>query len=190
MKITALKKAQEKLIGMKVPKLDSGNIGRLVEKVLEEVGYKINKGAGVDIPELGVEIKTTVIPTHSARSIGTMTFSDIIENSYENSIICKKLQQQFVIRHCPTLMQITEAKMYDFRDPTLQAKFKDAYESTRKVLALYQNGQYPKEVKIKGKCGYWEHKEANSFKFRIPQAEIKKIEQQVDTEKARSILFD
>lgn len=190
MKITALKLAQEKLIGMKIPKLQSGNIGRLVEQVLEEVGYKINKGAGVDIPELGVEIKTTVFPTHSARSIGSMTFTDIIETSYEDSLICKKLQQQFVVRHSPTLMMITEAKMYDFRDPEIQTKFKDAYESTRKVLATYTEANYPREVKVKGKCGYLEYVDSNNFKFRIPQAEIKKIEQQVDTEKTRSVLFD
>jgi len=49
---------------------------------------------------------------------------------------------------------------------------------------------YPKEVKVKGKCGYWEYVDSNNFKFRIPQAEIKKIEQKVDTFKSRSVLFD
>ena len=174
---------------MKLPKLDSGNIGRLVEQVLEEVGYKLNKGAGPDLPQWEVEIKSTVWPTHSARSIGLMSFDDIVNTSYENSLIYKKLQQQFVVKHCRTTMVITEAKMYDFRDSEIQAKFKDAYESTRSILATYQPGHYPKEVKVKDKSGYWEHKNSNSFQFRIQPAAMKKIEQHVDAEKARSILF-
>jgi hypothetical protein len=188
-KITALKKAQEALIGMKIPKLDSGNIGRLIERVIESLGYTLNKGAGPDLPQWEVEIKSTVWPTNSSRSIGLMTFTDIINTSYENSLIYKKLQQQFVVKHCRTTMVITEAKMYDFRDPEIQAKFKDAYESTRSVLATYQPGHYPKDVKVVGKCGYWEFKGSNNFKFRILPAAMKKIEQQVDTEKARSMLF-
>jgi len=39
---------------------DHGNIGRWIEDDLEDKGYKVNRGKGIDLPKYGLEIKSTV----------------------------------------------------------------------------------------------------------------------------------
>ena len=55
-KITKLNRAEEALKGMSVPEQKNGNVGVLVEDVMEDGGYKMSSGTGVDIPGLGEEV--------------------------------------------------------------------------------------------------------------------------------------
>ena len=218
-KITALKKAETELIGKYIPteyseeKYGDGYAGKYVEDVFGKLGYPLNTRKGVDIEDLGVEIKTARIDPPSDRTIGSMTINDIINTSYEDSAIYKKLQQQFVVKWIKKTRQITEARMWDFRSNEIQDKFRIAYETTREKLISYNKTKipsprfsvrdgrpthinrsdvhYPSKIESDvSKTGYWEHTESGNFKFRIPYTEIKTIEHISKTLHANSEIFD
>ena len=70
--IKNLGKAERALIGMPVPPQQYGNVGTLVEDFLESQGYTINRGAGPDLLDIGVEIKTRTIEATSGKIDGIL----------------------------------------------------------------------------------------------------------------------
>ena len=180
LKITNLKKATDALVGMVVPEQCYGNIGKLVEDVMEKLGYNINRGKGADLLAIGVEIKTRGLEATSAQTISSMTAIDIATTSYKDSVIFEKFQQQFRVHHTKKLdgsTVIVSAKMYNFAYPKIQDVVEAAYEAGRTsmidqidncngVCDDYIRGTLPNGAPA---CGYWERKEnSNSFDFRLP----------------------
>jgi len=180
LKITNLKKATDALVGMVVPEQCYGNIGKLVEDVMEKLGYNINRGKGADLLAIGVEIKTRGLEATSAQTISSMTAIDIATTSYKDSVIFEKFQQQFRVHHTKKLdgsTVIVSAKMYNFAYPKIQDVVEAAYEAGRAAMIDqldncngvcddYIRGTLPNGFLA---CGYWERKEnSNSFDFRLP----------------------
>lgn len=163
--IKNLGKAERALIGMPVPPQKNGNVGTLVEDYLESMGYTINRGAGCDLVSIGVEIKTRTIEATSAQSIGGMTIEDIISTPWEKSPVRAKFQQQFRVKHSIEEGCIVSARMYDFRTDEIQSATRYAYESARHMIINGNRGDY---IRGDGACGYFEHKDANSYGFRLP----------------------
>ena len=189
LKITNLKKATDELVGMVVPEQCYGNIGKLVEDVMEKLGYDINRGKGADLLAIGVEIKSRGLEATSAQSISSMTVPDILVTAYKDSIIFEKFQQQFRVHHIKKLdgsTVIVSAKMYNFALPKIQDAVEAAYEAGRAVMADqikncngqcddYIRGTLPNGLPA---CGYWERKEdTNSFDFRFPTAVMEQFEE-------------
>ena len=189
LKITNLKKATDELVGMIVPEQCYGNIGKLVEDIMEKLGYNINRGKGADLLAIGVEIKTRGLEAISAQSISSMTVPDILITSYKDSVIFKKFQQQFRVHHIKKLdgsTVIVSAKMYNFAYPKIQDAVEAAYEAGRAAMIDQVencNGQcddYVRGILPNGSpaCGYWERKEdTNSFDFRLPTTVMEYFEE-------------
>jgi len=177
-KVTALKKATTALVGMRVPEQKNGNIGHIVEDVMYDAGYPVDKHSTVDIPKLNIEIKSRTAEATSAHAIGSMTIQDIIGTEYKNSPIKEKFQQQFRVTHSDTFREVLSAKMYDFSDPYIQQLIEKGYESGRAIFAKLQkdNNGYPNYVRGEDTDFYWEKKESNSYAFRLSNSAMKKYE--------------
>lgn len=177
-KITALNKATKTLVGMRVPEQKNGNVGHLVEDVMVEAGYPIDRQATVDLPDLKVEVKTRTAEATSAHAIGTMTVNDIINTPYQSSTVKDKFQQQFRVTHSGTFREVTSAKIYDFSDTYIQGLVERDYEAGRAIFAdLQKNGNsYPNYVRGANTDFYWEKKDCNSYAFRASDSAMKDYE--------------
>lgn len=172
-KITKLNRAENSLVGMKIPKQnpnDPGNIGRLTEDVMINNGYRIEKTQVVDMPDLGIEQKTRKIGSRSGHTVCKMTIEDIINTPWEDSPVRQKMQRQFRIEYDDDEQVIVEAKIYDFTMEEIQRDLKVAYETARE---LFKKGNI--ETYVRGKdCGvpaaaYFENTTKDIYwDFRIP----------------------
>ena len=190
LKIKSLGKAEKILVGMPVPEEENGNVGRLVEDVLESIGYTINRKSGCDIPKIEVEVKTRTIEATSAQTVASMTPEDIVKTAYEDSPVFRKIQQQFRVHHSRHTGKIVSAKMYDFRVDEIQNAIKYAYTSAQKAFASGKQGKY-----IKGAsdaCGYFEKTvaDSNSYDFRFPDYIMKRFESIANNAEQFTTLFE
>lgn len=180
-KIVGLPKATKRLVGMSVPEQKHGNVGRLIEDITESEGYPINRGKGPDIEKLQVEIKTRQIEATSAHTIGKLKISDIIKNSWEESSLYSKAQQQFRVFHSKDTLRITKTILVDFRPEHIQSKFRESYEEARKeIIRQYQtNGVIRRYVRGKDCWGYFENtvlERPEWYDFRFSDKDMKKLE--------------
>ena len=172
LKITKLGKAEKALVGMKVPKQKNGNIGRITEQVLKNNGYPFNNYAGADIPSIETEVKSKGIESNSAYKIGSMTLDDILKYPYDDSPLKEKLQNMFIVEHSQTFMKITNAQVYNYSKESIQEILRYAYDSARDIFI---QGKYNNYVRGQDSWGYFEHQNSNSWQFRIPVANMKKL---------------
>lgn len=178
-KITKLNKAEEILVGMPVPEQKNGNIGVLVEDVMEDGGYKMSRGTGVDIPGLGAEVKSKNSESKSAYSMGSLHIDTIKHYDYDKSPIKEKCQTIFKVTHSQTFMEVTGARVLDFSKEFIQDKFRDAFNTARDKMLAGDSANY-----IKGHddaWGYLERKKkngkpTNNWAFRIPVDKMTNIE--------------
>ena len=174
--IRNLKKAEQILTGMTVPKEYYGNVGKLVEDVMENAGYPINRGLGPDLIVLGVEIKTRKIEASAAHTIGKMKKDDIIAMPWESSRVFQKFQQQFRVYYSDTDNVIVSAKMYDFRNEETQKIIKHSYESARVKIASGIDSRY---IRGDDAWGYFENtisRYPDLMDFRFPDNHMKELE--------------
>lgn len=166
-----LSKATRYLVGKSVPKQHNGNVGRLVEAMMSGIGYKLNNGAGPDIPKIKTDIKTRTVDSTSPYSIGSATIEAIKNERYEDSTICEKFQYHYRVRH--DNKKIISAELYDFTNDFIQEKVKHAYETGR---ASIKKGCTDSYICGKDAWGYFEKKDSNSYIFRVPSAKMEVLE--------------
>jgi len=171
-KITKLGKAEKALVGMSVPKQKHGNIGRITQGVMENNGYQFNNYVGVDIPSLETEVKSKGLESNSAYKIGSMTLDDILTYPYDDSPLKEKLQNIFIVEHSQTFMKVTNAQLYNYGKESIQSILRHAYNSSREILIKKQSGTY---ARGKDAWGYFEHQNSNSWQFRLPVVNMKKL---------------
>jgi hypothetical protein len=184
-KVIKIKKGIEP--GTVVPvKQNGGNVGHWAEHELKCKGYNVSNAKGVDLPEENVEIKTRKYGSNSAHTIGNITIDGIKTQSWDDSHLKEKCQSQYRIEYNDVDSVITESKIYDFTDPYIQEKFKEAYEAGQKLIIGGNDGLY-----VRGsKWGYFERKTDNSYEFRIPNAAMKKFKTASSNSKTFNTLFD
>lgn len=166
-------------VGTEVPERQKcGNVGRWVENKMREQGWEVTNGAGVDIPKYNVEIKSRKIESNSHHTVGTMTINSIIVTPYEQSIIKEKFQQQYRVHYSDNRQIVVSEGLFDFSNEYIQSKICDAYEIGRKqIIKNAQQGSYPTYVRGT-EWGHFElTKGRDSYRFRIPNHSMKKIEQ-------------
>ena len=146
-----------------------GNIGRWVETELANNGYAVSNDKGVDMPDLGVEVKSRKKESNSNHTVGTMRIDEIIATDYPNSVIYEKFQQQYRVHYSDEGQVVTKEGIYDFSDNYIQRNVAEAYESGRKkIIENEENGYHPPYVKGTG-WGHWEITDScGSYRFRIP----------------------
>ena len=176
-KVTKMKAAD--LVGQPVPTQDGGNVGRYVEQQLADRGYQLNTGDGVDIPALGVEIKSRKSGSNSAHTVAAMSVEYIINTPYHASRVCEKMQQQFRVDYSCDDNTVTDNAVYDFSFPMIQQALCEAWEANRQhiiAISLTSSPTYPNYVR-ESRWGILEKQPGKDayYQFRIPHAAMKKI---------------
>lgn len=165
-----IKKIKKDFTGTVLSK-DHSIRGKEFEQVMSNAGFQINQGIGADLQQVGIEIKTKDVNSGSPNSVGTMTYEDICNKSYEETHIFEKLQKQFRVKIDSGV--VIDQELYDFTDPYIQDKIRDAYETARKKMIAGDKSSY-----IRGSdYGHFDQKTENSWQFRIPVSSMKKIEE-------------
>jgi hypothetical protein len=178
--VTKLNNAIEK--GTVIPmKQYNGNIGRWAEDVLETYGFIINRGKGIDLKDLGLEVKTRLFDSTSGHTVGAMLPEDIIDNDWQaGNNIFNKVQMQYrvyyKINHLTGDNVVISSKVYNFTDEHIQKQLKDSWDYCRGYLEqnLGRNEPY-----IRGGGGRWaylELQENGCYQFRITDKYMKEME--------------
>ena len=165
-------KIKANLVGESVPPKTHGAAGRNIENRLRAQGFPISNQSGPDLPSVGLEVKSRDIDSTSAQSVGTMLPEDIIQQSYRESVICEKLQQQLRVKTKD--QKIISSEVYDFSSPYIQEKFEESYEIARQKIIDGDRGNYISG----GSYGYFERtvKGSRSYQFRVSDGAVKRIE--------------
>lgn len=131
------KTLSERLVGQVLPSTYQGASGRGLEDLIESMGIPINRGPGIDFPLMGEEFKSRDVDAISPQTIGTISYDNLIANTYEKTGIYKKFQKQ---RRAKTKDNvIISADVYDFSPEFIQEKVKEAYEIARSTLVEWAN---------------------------------------------------
>lgn len=207
---TKLTLAEAALIGHDIPvalfaSSNPGAIGLYVEKLLTNLGYTINTGAGPDIPFMNVEVKTRISEAVSAHTIGSMLVTDIIQTPYRDSSIYKKIQLQFRVSCSKTFSKITHARVYNFTYDHIQSIIEESYEAARSLLAIdyvkyLQQPNIPLRAYVRGKdsnnklcIGYFENTNklsTHSFDFRLKDSDMTMLENMSKSAKSERSCFE
>lgn len=148
---------------------DSGRFGRLVHEKLAEI-LPMQSGAGPDVEEAGLEVKSRQIHSTAAHTQCSMGTQDIIDTLYEESLLHDKLQKQLKVKINSDIGVITEERVYDFSGKEIQDQVKDGYEACRSRVAAGETGT------IADGWVQMEKLPSDSFKVRITNAGMKAME--------------
>jgi len=173
--------------GTNIPmKQDSGNVGKYVEGCLEDIGYPMNKGKGVDIPDLNLEVKTRKIESTSAHTIGTESIENIKILGYSETVVYEKFQQQYRVTYSDTDSIVVDSKIVDFSDPLIQKEIKEGYDIIRSEILRGNRADYiPGNTCVCAEIA----KSGNSYRFRVPNGAMKKLLKIASTFGIRRKLF-
>jgi len=177
--VTKLNNAIE--VGTVIPMEEcNGNIGRWVEDQLEDNGYIVNKGKGIDLKRLGLEVKTRMENSTSGHTVGAMLPQDIIHYDWAaGNNIFDKVQRQYRVYHKVNVLTedniVTSAQVYDFTDLDIQNNLKEAWDHCKAVLAQNPgiNWDY---IRGDGKWAYLELQENGYYQYRITPGYMKQME--------------
>jgi hypothetical protein len=182
-------------VGDRIPMTqESGNIGRYVEYIMKRNGYSLNRGKGIDLKGLHLEIKTRLVDSTSGHTVGAMLPIDIINTEWENSNIHDKVQKQYRVEYKDdspvgeqyTCSIVTEAKVYNFTHPFIQEKLKKDYNFCR--TQIVETGFEPQYVA--GDWAYLEMQSNGYYQFRITPAAMKKMKTYSNQAKQTNLFFE
>lgn len=177
--VTKLNKAIE--VGTVIPlKECNGNIGRWVEDQLEENGYSINRGKGIDLQKLGVEVKTRKVNSSSGHTVGAMLPQDIVQNDWQaGNNMFDKVQKQYRVKHKVNELTgdniVVSAQVHDFTNDNIQTKLKEAWDHCRNVLVQNPGVDFD-YIRGEDKWAYLELQENGYYQFRITPKYMKEME--------------
>lgn len=167
-------KPAKHLIGIRLPTNQDGHAGREVERILEEMGVPINRGAGPDILQFGLEIKTRKLSATSAQTVTAMHPDDIINTPYFESPVYQKIRQQLRI-YTDDNNVIVKAEVFNFDQSQIQELLEEAYEHGRKIITNNPNIGYTPYSK---QWGFFEQtkKDRPEYDFRITNTMMEGLE--------------
>jgi hypothetical protein len=160
------------MVGRSVPSNINGAAGRYIEKELGEQGYPMSNGAGPDIPEIEIEVKSRDLDATSAQSVSRMTPEDIIATPYQKSGVYDKVQRQYRVKTRDRV--IVSAEVYDFSAKYIQEKIEQCYEAARQKIINGDKSDYISG----GHYGFFERQVngPRSYQFRFTDGAMKKLE--------------
>lgn len=166
-----VKKLKTSFIGVKLPNIITAGV--MFEDILADRGNPVDKGQGPDYPELSLEVKTKSLESRSSNVIGTMSRTNIINTPYNQSPICKKMQQQLRVKTKDGV--VVKEDIFDFTPPFIQDLIKEAYNIGQTKLNV---GNPPEYVNCT-RYGYFEKRRHtnDSYMFRINVCAMSKLEQ-------------
>lgn len=120
--------------------LGDGANGYLVEDILEQSGFPIDREDTTDLP--GIEVKTMVEKPKSSHTVGRMTYNKIVKTPWAKSAVKKKLDRQYqiIIAKSPVdgSGRVKEDRVVNYDHPAVQRELEAAYEDCRRQLT--ENG--------------------------------------------------
>jgi hypothetical protein len=151
-----------------------GSNGHLIENVLEDMGFPVDRSATTDLP--GMEVKSKSLHSGADWSIGRMTYNDIAQTKWSNSSVKEKMQRQYQLTIAENPYDssgiVTGAVVVDFTHHVIQAELETAYEDCRQQLITNGSSDH---ATVKSDISYFEYKVGNSYQFRIRHASMKKL---------------
>ncbi len=115
-------------------KVNDGRNGKILEQGMIRQGYPIDQNGTVDIPGVGIEVKSRKSSTGAMHTIGTMTYDDILVTPWDKTPFKQKLQKQYRVTINKDEFEgdiNATGKVVDLSNPEIQAKLKEAYERNR-----------------------------------------------------------
>jgi len=149
-KVTKLNKAIDP--GHIIPLIQSyGNIGRYVENYLASQGYKINKGFGIDLVGLKLEIKTRDINATSAQTVTSLSLSNLLKYDWQRGPARHKITRQYRVLYKQLDSKssiVVESGVFDFTKSGIPSILKSDFDINRRYFIDYveKHGEYPKYV--------------------------------------------
>ena len=166
-----VKKIKSRLVGKKVS-LKPVQRARELEEAIADIGFTLNLGRGVDLPEVGIDIKTRDVDAVSPHTVASMTADSIVATPYRYSNVFDKIQKQHRIKTQNGV--VVDEFTYDFSAPYIQEWIESAYEAARAQMITGARGSY-----IPGnEYGYFEQSTTseNTYSFRMSDSAMTRIE--------------
>ena len=169
-------------------------VGKWAERELIQNNWPLVGGVGVDIPILGVEVKTRTVGTNARLTVGTMTVAAIGSTAWWFTNICEKLQNMYVIYYDRKLSRVTGNYMVNLEGSALQDKFRKAYEKGAKIISHQEASGIHAPVTC-GDYGYFEPRYVGgvfngSYAFRIPVKGWQMVENEALSRKSYENIFE
>ena len=164
-------------------KVNDGRNGKILEQEMIRQGYPIDQNGTVDMPGVGIEVKSRKSSTGAMHTIGTMTYDDILVTPWDKTPFKQKLQKQYRVTINKDEFEgdiNATGKVVDLSHPEIQAKLKEAYERNRMYLIIQHGIIKGQTVTAGGQYGKLEHKPGKSgtgrsYALRIPDSGMKKL---------------
>ena len=169
-----VKKLAKTMLGEQVPKQkrgDEGNTGRYYHSVMG-----VGSTKGVDVDKLNLEMKTRKRGSAAPHTTGSMTYTDIINTPWKDTLFAAKRQRVHEAIHDDTFTgknEIVHESIIDMTKPEIQNLLERDYEIARAMLK--NAGSTATGTIVGGEFGILEHKGSNSWAHRIPNSGYKKI---------------
>jgi|LakMenE18May11ns_1017448.scaffolds.fasta_scaffold9872652_4 hypothetical protein len=175
---------------------NDGSMGREIENELRRQGFNVRSDSVIDMPDLLLEIKTRKSSSSAAHTVGTMTHTNILANSWDKTSFKQKLQSQYRVIIDVETGKVGKAAVVHFHDdPDLQNELRKAYEDARSILHdhYFQTGTILESCSIKSSKNspaFLEYKDGNSYAFRITDCGMKRFIQMAGTAPVFNSLFE
>jgi hypothetical protein len=164
-------------------KVNDGRNGKILEQEMIRQGYPIDQSGTVDMPGIGVEVKSRKSSTGAMHTIGTMTYDDILVTPWDKTPFKQKLQKQYRVtidKEKFTGGVSATGKIVDLSNPKIQKELEIAYENCRAELIAQGKIIKGQTITAGGQYGKLEHKPGpngtgKSYALRIPDSGMKKM---------------
>jgi hypothetical protein len=164
-------------------KVNDGRNGKILEQEMIRQGYPIDQNGTVDMPGIGIEVKSRKSSTGAMHTIGTMTYDDILVTPWDKTPFKQKLQKQYRVTINKDEFEgdiNATGKVVDLTNPEIQKELEDAYEKCRAELIAQGDIYIGQTITAGGQYGKLEHKPGpngtgKSYALRIPDSGMKKM---------------
>jgi hypothetical protein len=181
-----IKMAKAKLTGLKkgiqprtkIPfNQSNGNVGKWAEDQLIKNGYNVQKNSTLDIPDIGVEVKTRKHGSKSCHSMGGMSIERIISTPYDQSTVKEKILSQYRMHYHDQFQEVSDSGVYNFDEKYIQEKMREAYEGAREMIMNGDRKNWIRKEIEPGKMAWGAfERNGNSYVFRIPPNRMNDME--------------
>jgi hypothetical protein len=172
----------DKLVGHQFPdnlnKKDDGVYGKYIDNLIKSQLQVIDPGNGnPDLSDYDIELKSKKDTSDANWTIANMTAIDIINTSYINSAVYRKMQALLLIIHDTT--KITKIDLTYLDNDDVQESIEQYYEDVRQQLknyVIFRGYSFDNSQQFKHRLGVLEYANiGNNFKFRIKCTGLQKM---------------
>ena len=166
--------------------VEHNTVGIWAEDEMVKNGFKLQFGEGPDIPDADLELKTHCLQSRCGVTMGKQSLEKVMDLSYDESAIKRKLQNILYLVHDRNRQVITQRILMDFRHPEIQEQLRLAYEYGRNWL---KDNPDKNITPPHGHFAYWE-KGVSTFQFRLRPSQIMALDGIARSIKIRNMLFN